>query len=155
MKSCVLELFLMFLSPGQPYGGSQIAKMSTVGQAICKKASTPPLEHSWFLLDVKAQLIPEVFPQQPSFDKAICSVKVIALIDSQSITSAMYVYTYMSICRIPDANRYKQFPVFLVSWFICHTFDTLKIFEKSVLCLEVDKINKRKGKQHYMLLFVC
>lgn len=42
MKSCVLELFLMFLSPGQPYGGSKIAKMSTVGQAICKKASTPP-----------------------------------------------------------------------------------------------------------------
>lgn len=40
MKSCVLELFLMFLSPGQPYGGSEIAKMSTVGQAICKKAST-------------------------------------------------------------------------------------------------------------------
>lgn len=30
----------MFLSPGQPYGGSEIAKMSTVGQAICKKAST-------------------------------------------------------------------------------------------------------------------
>lgn len=42
MNSCALELFLMFLSPGQPYGGSQIAKMSTVGQAICKKASTPP-----------------------------------------------------------------------------------------------------------------
>lgn len=42
MKSCVLELLLMFLSPGQPYGGSKIAKMSTVGQAICKKASTPP-----------------------------------------------------------------------------------------------------------------
>lgn len=32
----------MFLSPGQPYGGSKVAKMSTVGQAICKKASTPP-----------------------------------------------------------------------------------------------------------------
>lgn len=45
-KDCYEKLctrtFLMFLSPGQPYGGSKIAKMSTVGQAICKKASTPP-----------------------------------------------------------------------------------------------------------------
>lgn len=44
-KDCYEKLctrtFLMFLSPGQPYGGSKIAKMSTVGQAICKKASTP------------------------------------------------------------------------------------------------------------------
>lgn len=56
------------------------------------------------ICNVKAHGIPDAFLQQPSFDKAICSVKVIALIDSKSITSALYVYTYASICRIPDAN---------------------------------------------------
>ena len=106
------------------------------------------------ICNVKAHGIPDAFLQQSSFDKAICSVKVIALIDSKSITSALYVYTYASICRIPDANWCKQFSVFWLRWAICHILDTLKEIFKKVFGLEVDKIMRgRKTKLHVLVLY--
>lgn len=39
-KLCTITFFNVFVT-WAAIGGSQIAKMSTVGQAICKKASTP------------------------------------------------------------------------------------------------------------------